>query len=148
MRSVELNQTWTTASALTALIDVIFLLLMFFVCVSQYEPTQNADEVTLAHSTRGNRPDPPTPTTVTISFDQHGMIAWNNQSLSMPQIQQKLNELSKQNLELSLIIRADHRCLFDSIDPLLRHCEQIGIKDIQFPVLANPRQSQRSGGTS
>lgn len=47
MRRTVLSSGWTTSFNMTPMIDVIFLLIIFFLCVSQYQKVESDDKVKL-----------------------------------------------------------------------------------------------------
>lgn len=88
---------------ITPLIDVVFLLLIFFMLTTTFTDTQSI-KVNLPQSQKTEATEKPT--SMTVSLNQAGEIFLDNKRLASPQA--LANEFKKRNdKSITLIIRAD-----------------------------------------
>jgi len=88
---------------LTALIDVIFILLIFFAVSTSFNQNKKALELTLPSAIAVEVPKK----SVTISVDRNQRVFWNAERVSEQAITSKLSNYLKDNSENAIILQAD-----------------------------------------
>lgn len=119
---------------LTSMIDIVFLLIIFFITVTQITKVHKENiplpEVTLN--------DEQTPTRVVMSIRQSGQIVVDGKEKTMDQtiyylgkqIESKSNDPSR----VRVTLRVDHRCTNQVPKSLIREIKSLGILAIQLGV--------------
>ena len=135
---------------LTPMIDIVFLLIIFFLVASYLSRTDNtaALELSRAASAENDRNDTPRRLTVTVTSDK--VMHLNGKPISLADFEQVLlieqgpgekgggakgGAGTKGVNPLEVRIRADHRVPYHTIEPLLVACARAGVTKIKFNVL-------------
>lgn len=113
------------------MIDMVFLLLVFFMCVSVLAQADKTIELALPESSEiqvadsfSNRGK--------ISLDGEGKIFIFAQNLTLEEMQNKIKEAIKMNPELKVQIRADKETHYDKIKEVLKACAEVGAYEVIF----------------
>lgn len=120
---------------MTPMIDIVFLLIIFFMTVSQI--TRSADlPLPLPRVTSG---DVEVETaSLTINLDQNGMIVVGGQEMSLSAviiaIQQKLTQFDNDPKRLRIQIRCDRHCECRHVSNLLKSLSEIGFTNVRSAV--------------
>jgi len=88
---------------LTALIDVMFILVLFFAVSTSFNQKQTGLNLTLPSAKSVESPKK----AVTISIDRNQRIYWNGVRLSEERVSQKVAEMLKENPDQQVILQAD-----------------------------------------
>lgn len=127
-RSIGLN--------MTPMIDIVFLLIIFFLVSSHLAQQETNLELALPSAESGIDPTDDVAPRVTINLLPQGQILLAGHHLNIKQLEQRLrveNTLEQGNLEVR--IRADRQVPYRFVQPVLRTCAQAGIWNVQFAVL-------------
>ncbi len=131
---------------LTPMIDVVFLLLIFFVLIAQFSSRQRAQvqlpapQPSAAKSLYG-----PDVLTITVICDQHGkLLAYQieGQTISTEQIDvltQTLLDRRNANPQLEVNLRADRRADGRVIEALMSACARAGIRHVNLVAAMGPK---------
>jgi biopolymer transport protein ExbD len=132
------------------MIDVVFLLIIFFLVASYYLRSEQSRTVQLPAAT-GGREDPENPLphlTITIEADGNWSIA--GQTLSPEEAEARIQELAaaaQANQPAGEVrIRADRRVAYREVRRLIELCAAHQLRGIQFAVTSE--KSQPSLGTT
>jgi len=87
------------------LIDIVFLLLVFFMLTSTFMVPE-AVELELPESKSANVTEV---TPIIISLNQTGKLALNGESIKLEQLQQAIKPLIAQNVEAAITLKSDAR---------------------------------------
>jgi len=87
------------------LIDIVFLLLVFFMLTSTFMVPE-AIELELPESSSASAMDT---TAIMVSLNQTGQLALNGESIELKQLQQAIMPLIKQNTASAIILKSDAR---------------------------------------
>ena len=122
---------------ITPLIDVVFLLIIFFLLASHFVRSDNSDSVDLPHVSRADSDESSSHhLTVTILVD--GSFSIGGVKATQDTILQRIALLAEAAAADSslpeLRIRADRNEHFGSIRPLIEQCARHRIYSIQFAV--------------
>ena len=120
---------------LTPLIDIIFLLIIFFLAASHFARTEPVGQVDLPAATaRPARDAPPRRLTVTIAVGPTFSVAGSeyNRETVASLIAAAKRDAGAEPLELRL--RADRRVPFGEVEPLLVAAAKAGVRQVRFAV--------------
>lgn len=110
---------------LTPLIDVLFLLIMFFMAGSSFSDWERDLSVQLP-SVSSNQPPSPRAHYV-IALDQSGAITLNNEPVTAWQLDERLRKLREATPQMVISIRGDARCPLQAVAAVLNACRQAGV---------------------
>jgi biopolymer transport protein ExbD len=120
---------------LTPLIDIVFLLIIFFITASQITPLVNFP-VRLPEVF--DRADAPRLVRATINIDRDGSYVVAGNSLTLDQVLEWLRNVAAesrdQQSELQVLVRSDRRARSASVNQLLPKLTAEGISTVQFGV--------------
>ena len=117
--------------SLTSLIDVIFLLLIFFmVTTTIIDPSRRLD-IQLPQAKAASAESQSTP--VTIEIGQHGEITLNGEKVDLPGLETRLRAMGR-NGRKSALVRADRRLDYGRVVAVLGICRASGLQDIGIAV--------------
>lgn len=120
---------------MTPMIDIVFLLIIFFLTVSQF--TRVVDHpLSLAQVALGTVES--TPTTVTINLDHDGKIYFSGEQYTLQQTFQSLQELLASNgnepSQVMIEMRCDRLCPTDSVNQLVQRLTDLGFRQVYVSV--------------
>lgn len=88
---------------LTALIDVIFILVLFFAVTTSFEDEQEGLQLTLPNAVAIEKPK----AAVTISIDRNQLLYWNGTRISEDNIAAKVKQNLTINPDQQIVLQAD-----------------------------------------
>ncbi len=100
------------------LIDIVFLLLVFFMLTSTFMVPE-AIELELPESSSASVTDT---TPIIVSLNQTGQLALNGESLELEQLRQAIKPLIKQNADSAITLKSDART---QVQQLLKVMDEI-----------------------
>ena len=107
--------------ALTSMLDVIFLLLCFFVTVSVFSQWESEISITLPSAKTAEEPGR-LPGEIIVNLDKEGAIKVNGASLSLAELEERLTRISKFYPGQQVIIRADKETKYDNLVKVVDAC--------------------------
>ena len=107
--------------ALTSMLDVIFLLLCFFVTVSVFSQWESEISITLPSAKTAEEPGR-LPGEIIVNLDKEGAIKVNGASLSLAELEDRLMRISKFYPGQQVIIRADKETKYDNLVKVVDAC--------------------------
>ena len=113
------------------MIDMVFLLLVFFMTVSTVAQAQKTKKVDLPVSETAPIPDDQSGRGI-ITVDVDGKYYVGKVELSIDELQQKIKQQLQKNPKLKLQVRADLNTEFGSIKRALKACADVGAYDIIY----------------
>ncbi len=126
-RSVEFN--------VTPLIDVVFLLLIFFLVSSHLAQQEIQVELTLPSASSSREEEPLPAPRVTINVLANGQLMLGSKQMLPEEIGRRLQvERQETSGDLEVRIRADHKTAYQHIRPLLLSCAEAKIWNVTFAV--------------
>ncbi len=118
--------------SLTSLIDVIFLLLIFFIVTTTLiDPTKKL-EIQLPEAKAASPVSESIP--VTIELGRRGAVTLNGKAVRLDTLERRLKELAKGKKKNSAIVRADRRLDYGQVVKVLGICRASGFLDIGIAV--------------
>ncbi len=88
---------------LTALIDIIFILVLFFAVTTSFEKEQKGLQLTLPSAVAIEKPKK----SITIAIDRNQLLYWNGQKVSERNIATKVKQVITKNPNQQIILQAD-----------------------------------------
>jgi len=111
---------------LTALIDIVFLLLIFFLLASSFVKQQGVAILIPQMSTESGKLLPE----VTVTIDQGGILYFNGATVSREILKQQLLKIYGNAPEHNIAIAADRRTQYDNIVQVIDIAKAAGAKNI------------------
>ena len=123
---------------ITPMIDVVFLLIIFFLVASYFIRSDQSKEVELPFASKGQSDDTSSPHRLTITVEPDGSLSVGGLQMSENQVFRRIEELHKSPPENGdtpeVRIRSDRNAKFVSIRKLIEHCAANNIRSIRFAV--------------
>lgn len=114
---------------LTPLIDVVFLLLIFFLVASKFEEQERELDVVLPQASEA-RPLVSKPRELFVNVDRRGRYFVEGRQIGSPELLQVLERAAANNPgRQSVIIRADKRCAWEFVVAVMNLCNKAHIRD-------------------
>jgi biopolymer transport protein ExbD len=128
---IRRRQTPAEEFQMAPMIDMVFLLLVFFMCVSSLSQAERAMPVDLPSSAESKVPDD-LANRATISILDDGSIFIGAEQADEPALAQRVRRALVDNPRTRLHVRADGRVTFASIRRVLRICAEAGAYDVIY----------------
>jgi biopolymer transport protein ExbD len=140
---LKIQHDETPALNLTSMIDVLFLLIIFFMVATKFDELErNIDVAVPEVAQAGEGSSPPGPQLVVVQSD--GSLELNGSSVSLEELTARLASLRSQSGQLSVIIRGDGQCPFQHVAAALAACREAGVSDLGITVrIAGVGKTQR-----
>ena len=124
--------------SLTPLIDVVFLLLIFFLVTSEFEDEERRLDIVLPSATSAV-PMIGKPREVVIDIDSDGKIYLSGQPTTVNDLQPLLERAVAENpTNQSVVIRADRASSFQPVVSVMDVCNRTGISDYSVTTQEGP----------
>jgi len=121
---------------ITPLIDVVMLLIIFFLVSSHFVRTENLEAVELPQATHSEDAPERVPHRLIITIIAEGTMHVGGRVVDGTEIERMLLAASDEGLgELEVHIRADRSVAYRVIRPIVISCVRAGVTKFQFPVL-------------
>jgi len=123
--------TALSSLSMTPLIDIVFLLLIFFLVTTRFSEEDHELEVMLPTASEA-KPLIEKPKEIFINIDNQGTYFLGNQEVELEQMQNLLASVDVSNpLGQTVVIRADKRCKWANVVAAINACHRAGIHDIR-----------------
>jgi len=127
---------------LTSMIDVLFLLIIFFMAATKFDELERNIDVALPEvSQAGDSARPPAPMIVVVQAD--GRVELDGNSVSLDELTARLAAARTSLGEPSVIIRGDAQCAFQHVAGAMAACRQAGLSELGITVriagIGNPK---------
>jgi biopolymer transport protein ExbD len=123
--------------SLTSLIDVVFLLLIFFILATRFVSEEDRELDVILPSASEARPLTSKPKEVFINIDQHGQYLVGGKTLSLDEVETYLRQAAIDNpIGQSVQIRADKRAAVDSAVGVMNACNKAGLTNYYLTTTA------------
>ena len=127
---------------LTPLIDVVFLLIIFFLVASHFVRNEVREEVALPLAELGDRDLEAAANRLTVTVRQDGQLFVGGEPHSEQSIARHISELSDQARATSATpevrIRADRAASYVHVRKLIEHCAASNVRSLRFAVTQGP----------
>jgi len=127
-RSVDFN--------MTPLIDVVFLLIIFFLVSSHLARQETQLELSLPAAASGHEADAAPAPRVTINVRADGQLLLGSDRVDVSEIHRRLDvEREQTSSDLEVRIRTDREIPYRHVEPLLLACAEAKIWNVSFAVI-------------
>ena len=121
MRFRQRNRSKAPMLALTSMLDVIFLLLCFFVTVSVFSQWESEISIKLPNAKTAEAPER-LPGEIIVNLAKDGAISVNSVSLTLEDLGARLAKVAKFYPGQPVIIRADKEVRYEALVKLIDTC--------------------------
>ena len=126
-----------TAINLTPMIDIVFLLIIFFMVSSHFTNKNSSPERDIAISVPqvsdgGALTAPPRHRVINI-FDD-GRVALDEDIVAMPELESKLADARAQYEQLGVVVRGDGNCHYERVAEVIATCKKVKIRNLNIAV--------------
>ncbi len=120
----------------TAMMDVVFLLLCFFITTSVFSQWEMEVDVTLPTAQSAKMPNR-LPGEVILNLSRDGRISVNQQTLTREDLADRLKRLAQFFPGQSVVIRADKQTAYEQLIGIIDLCRLSDIWNISFATAAD-----------
>ncbi|KAA5544405.1 biopolymer transporter ExbD [Roseiconus nitratireducens] len=125
--------------SLTPLIDVVFLLLIFFLVTSEFEEEERRLDIVLPTATSAV-PMVGRPREIVIDVDAEGQVYLRGQPTELDDLERLLKANVAQNpTNQTAVIRADRQTSFQPVVSVMDICNRTGISDYSVTTQEGPQ---------
>ena len=125
--------------SLTPLIDVVFLLLIFFLVTSEFEEEERRLDIVLPSATSAT-PMISKPREIVVDIDSSGSMYLSGQPTSLMELQRLLRIAVASNpTNQSVVIRADRSTSFQPVVSVMDLCNKSGVSDYSVTTQEGPQ---------
>ena len=121
MKFRQRNRPKAQAPAMTSMLDVIFLLLCFFVTVSVFSQWENEISIKLPSAETGDEPER-LPGEIVVNLAKTGKVTVNGRALSPDELRARLAKVAKFFPGQPVIIRADRDTKYETLVGVIDAC--------------------------
>lgn len=129
---------------LTPLIDMVFLLLVFFLAATTFADEEAEMDLTLPEA-RSGEPGSRGQTLV-IDVSKDGALRVDGRAVSLAGLQQKLRAAATRNAKQEVLIRSDTRARYGVVASAVDACRVAELRRLAFAVLPSGSGSGEGGG--
>ena len=131
MRFARKNRSRAPQLALTSMLDVIFLLLCFFVTVSVFSQWESEITIKLPSATTAEEPDR-LPGEIIVNLAKDGKVTVNGKALELKDLEARLAKVAKFYPDQAVIIRADKDVRYERLVEVLDTCRAANVWNFSF----------------
>lgn len=113
------------------MIDMVFLLLVFFMTVSTLAQAEKQENVELPESHESDVPDDLSDRGI-VTVNAQGEIFLGTGQVSLEQMKARLEESLRDNPELRVQVRADQNVLYGKVKQVLKACAEAGAYEVIY----------------
>ncbi|TWT98365.1 ExbD/TolR family protein [Stieleria varia] len=137
--AVEIKRSSVAGTlSLTPLIDVVFLLLIFFLVTSEFEEEERRLDIVLPTATSAV-PMTGKPREIVIDVDDKGEVYLGGQPTNLDDLEKLLRAaVAKNPTNQSAVIRADRSTSFQPVVSVMDVCNRSGISDYSVTTQEGP----------
>ena len=138
MRSPEGIRPRSLRFNITPLIDVVFLLIVFFVMSNRMIHDEVAMELTLPRETSGETLDESDKGKIIVNVESTDVFYFGTKRVDLDELRERLlREKARATRETSVRIRANRDVPYGAIEPIMVLCAKTGFTDVSFAVVDN-----------
>lgn len=118
---------------LTPMIDIVFLLIIFFMVGTKFAELERKISVTVPEVSDGGALSP-APEKRVINVYPDGQISLDNKFVTVQQLRDVLSAAKREYEDIGVIVRGDAHVAFQSVADVLNAVRRAGIKDMGISV--------------
>ena len=124
----EDNDSGMNEMNLIPLIDIMLVLMIIFLVTATV--ANPSIPLTLPQTTAEIQDQPPK--AITVSINANGEVAWDDQIISLDELQTRFNNASQQAQQPTVVLRADKESRYDTVAQVMSRASEAGLSDIAF----------------
>jgi biopolymer transport protein ExbD len=113
------------------MIDMVFLLLVFFMCVSSLAQADKSIEIDLPESAESKVPENLSGRGI-VSVKEDGSIYMGARAVSLEELRVEVSRALRETPDLRVQVRADALTRFENIQTVLKACAEAGAVDVIY----------------
>lgn len=113
------------------MLDVIFLLLCFFVTVSVFSQWESEISIKLPSAATAEEPDR-LPGEIIVNLDKDGKVSVNSKALELGDLETRLAKVAKFYPDQAVIIRADKDVRYERVLAVIDTCRAANVWNFSF----------------
>jgi len=118
---------------LTPMIDVVFLLIIFFMVATKFTELEQNIDLQVPEVAQAGKSSPPAQPLV-VSVFAEGRVELDGEPLTLEELTSRLATARSQRQETSVVIRGDGQCPFQDVAAVLGACRQANISELGITV--------------
>lgn len=137
MRLPNQRRSYGLALSITPLIDLVFLLNIFFLVATYFIRNEQVEAVDLPAASQGHDDASDIPGRLTVTISAGGQFSVSGLPISSDEFEQYLREtLAEHGPDATEVrLRADQSVPFAEVEPLLLKSAELGVTKVHFAVL-------------
>jgi biopolymer transport protein ExbD len=135
VRFLRANDSAMATVSLTPLVDIIFLLIIFFLVSSTFEKGEKKLGIELPQTKGGDPQSDQKPESWVIMIDKDGHFFWNDESLSAKELEMRLRRNQGRKDRVQVVIKADGRVEYASIAKVMGQLSEFEYKKLAFKTI-------------
>ena len=124
---------------MTPMIDLVFLLISFFMVLINFSKADQNELVKLPHSELARPTEEPPTEPVVLHVLENGNVIYGNTEYDLPGLSQKMDQykgflklMKIDEKSINVILRADGKCEYGRVADLLRLCQEKQLTNFMF----------------
>jgi biopolymer transport protein ExbD len=130
---LKTQQDELPALNLTPMIDVVFLLIVFFMCAAKFSDEQRDIDLRLPEVAKADAANA-APKSRSVAVYAGGRIALDREDVTLEQLTTKLAAAKAEQPGTSVVILGDAGCEFQHVADALAACKEAGISQLSVSV--------------
>jgi biopolymer transport protein ExbD len=126
---------------LVPLTDMVFNLLIFFMCATTFAQVEKDLNVKLPEATASFRPLSAPPQQLIVNVHEDGSAWLAGRAYDLPALTEQVQAAVKRDANVSVIIRADERAIVRHFAAVAGVCRQAGVQEARLSYLDTPSAS-------
>lgn len=111
---------------MTSMMDIIFLMLMFFITTSVFSQWEYEIDISLPSAQSGKVPDR-LPGEIIVNISKDGRVSINQQDLTLDALKSRLDKLARYFPGQPVVLRADKETRYESLIKVVDTCRKADI---------------------
>lgn len=124
----EDNDSGMNEMNLIPLIDIMLVLMIIFLVTATV--ANPSIPLTLPKTTA--EVNAPPPEAITISINQQGKVAWNDQIITLDELSKRFDEAGQKPVKPAVQLRADKESRYDTVAQVMSRASEAGLNDLAF----------------
>lgn len=124
---------------LTPVIDIMFLLLIFFMVGTQFTDDENRFDIKLPTVSDAlsvvSLPDP-----ATVNVTANGEVYLDGQAIGLPELEQRLTEMRRNYPGQTVLIRGDGNAAYQQVIDVLAAVKRAGVSGVSLANRPRPKE--------
>ena len=136
---IKLNSAEEPTLNLTPMIDIVFLLIIFFMVGTQFTEVEQELEISIPQIASGAT-NVTEPQQCVIAVFHDGRVSIDDHVMEIQELENNLNQRISGGAELHVIIRGDAEGAFQNVADVLSVCRRAGVSDLGISVRMASRE--------